>query len=404
MKQLFTYTFLILLLSLFATCVEPYQPKTLTFEDVLVVEAVITNEMKHQEVKLSRVYRLQDSLSLGDQSAEVWITKGNETIYNFSETESGVYLSDEAFMAEPSIDYVLNIKTLDDVLFQSNVEKLTPVTTLASLYPMVVENENETGIELLVDTSEDVGEAKYFRYEYEETYKIVVPHSYFYDIEIINVNEDSTPVTFDILLPLDDGITHTCYTTNHQTDIIQANVANSTANNIMEFPIRYIASDSYLIRTRYSILVRQFVQSIESYNYYKILQDLGGVESLLSERQTGYIESNLYAVDNAERKVVGFFDVSSVSSKRIYLDYTDFNFILPKYEYECITSGELDYNDTTTMDMDPNERLLILQYLRKNPPWELKKVHSETIYELVNPECGNCTNFSSNVKPDFWED
>jgi hypothetical protein len=63
----------------------------------------------------------------------------------------------------------------------------------------------------------------------------------------------------------------------------------------------------------------------------------------------------------------------------------------------------LDYRDNTVLDNDPNDRETIYTYLSyfdyqvvQHGPWFQ--------YTIAKQECAVCTSFSSNIKPDFWED
>ena len=50
----------ILLVIIMHSCIEPYEGTVEGFDDVLVVNAVITNEFKKQEVRLNRSYRFEE--------------------------------------------------------------------------------------------------------------------------------------------------------------------------------------------------------------------------------------------------------------------------------------------------------------------------------------------------------
>ncbi|HEU4789157.1 MAG TPA: DUF4249 domain-containing protein, partial [Flavobacterium sp.] len=52
--------FLLLLFVIFNSCTEPYILETNTYEEALVVEATITNELKKQEITLTKTSRFED--------------------------------------------------------------------------------------------------------------------------------------------------------------------------------------------------------------------------------------------------------------------------------------------------------------------------------------------------------
>lgn len=156
------------------------------------------------------------------------------------------------------------------------------------------------------------------------------------------------------------------------------------------------------MQTRYSILVKQYVQSVEAFTFYKVIKELGSIESLLSQSQPGYVAGNITSEDNLDTKVIGFFEASSMTSKRIYFNYEDVGLEEPPYFVDCEVLT-LDYNDATVLDDDPNEREALYQLITYND-YQVLSMSTTLIYRVVQPECSVCTYFSSNVRPDFWID
>ena len=74
----------------------------------------------------------------------------------------------------------------------------------------------------------------------------------------------------------------------------------------------------------------------------------------------------------------------------------------PPYFIEC-EPLLMDYNDATELDDDPNERNIIYTYLTYYD-YQVISLSQFTLYTIVQPECSVCTSFSSNIRPDFWED
>ncbi len=415
MKHFIKYIFGILVVVLiFVKCTEPYQLETKTFENVLVVEGSITDELSFQSIRLSRAIRLEGEGVAPESSAQVRVTGDNQNEYVFSEADPGTYISNDLFKAEPNVEYKLFIQTTNGTQYESREETLTTEAEIENLYAEAEVLNGVSGVQVYVDSNVDVGEANYFRYEYDETFKVVAPYNITLDVDLAVFN----PSNFDINVQNSEEEKQTCYTTKSQTEIIQANVTTSNSNNINKFPIRFVEGSDYTLSERYSICVKQYVQTFDSYNYYKTLKELGSFESFLVENQTGFVQGNISSKNNTDEKVIGFFEVSSVTSKRIYFNHSDFNLAKPNYPYVC-EIDTLDYRDATTQDQDRNDRFWLYTRLEKDtPPWELLEleliyggIDPRTGFEIwipfyiiVTPQCGNCTTFSSNVKPEFWED
>ncbi len=401
MKIIKTYKLIcfIIIILISNSCVEPFDIKTLTFENALVIEATITNEFKWQEINLSRTFRLDEEVPLFETNADVKITDDSHNIYNFHETIPGKYVSVAAFSAQPNIDYQLLITTSDGKSYASHPTKLTNITQMDNVYASrEVDDLGFENMSIFVDSFDPTGKSKYYRYEYEETYKIVAPKWNAYDLV---VTDNAYPWTIDKVFKTREE--RVCYKTLHSNSIIQTQTNGLSKDRILKFPVRVLSRENTIISYRYSVVVKQYVQSLDAYTYYKILNKLSGSESLFSQNQPGFFNGNVFSVDNLNEKVVGFFEVSSVSSQRIYFNFQDFfpNEPLPPYFTKCSTFGPQAIPWLPGEESDLVELILrgTVKYYMNN----LEPSYSNPgPYLLVMAECGDCTKYGNNVKPDFW--
>ncbi len=393
---------LFLLLVIQNGCTEPYEIETVNYESVLVVESTITDEVKPQVVKLSRTSTLENPGILTENNASVTVSDNNGDNFSFAQDdETGFYVSEQPFSAQPNVSYTLNITTQDGKRYTSSAVTIPSAVNIGEVYAERINNptDNKDGVQVLVDTEDPTGNAKYFRYEYEETYKIVAPNPSPFSAEIVNYNPSSG--TYDVILTPREP-EEICYSTENSIGIIQTTTTELTENRVLRFPVKYLSKLDPKLQTRYSILVKQYVQSVEAYTFYKIVKELGSVESLLSQGQPGYVAGNMVSEANPNERVLGFFEASSMTSKRIYFNYEDFGLEKPPYFIEC-EPLLLDYNDNTILDDDPDEREIIYTYLTYFD-YQVLSLTQSTFYTIVQPECSACTSFSSNIRPDFWED
>lgn len=400
MKKIIFYTAFLSILLFQIGCTEPYEIETVNFESVLVVESTITNEMKPQIVKLSKTTTLENTeiLIVNDATVSVSSSIGNNFSFKW-DSETGNYISQQPFSAQPNVSYTLNINTQDGKSYSSSAVTLPNSIGIDEVYaePIVSPTENKDGVQVLVNTEDPTGNEKYFRYEYEETYKITAPNPSKYSAEIINYEPDDGSYEI-VLTPRETE--EICYSTEISTGITQTTTSELNENKVFRFPIRYLSKNDARIQTRYSILVKQYVQSVEAYTFYKIVKELGSVASLLSQGQPGYVAGNMVSEANPNEKVLGFFEASSMSSKRIYFNYEDFELKKPPYFIDCQVL-QLDYNKNSPLNY--NEREALYGYITYDD-YQVLSLGQETVYRVVQPECSVCTSFSSNIKPDFWED
>ena len=390
--------FKILLIIIICTnsCTEPFDFKTITFESALVIEATISNEIKFHEINLSRTFELEEKGQLYESNADVKIVDNLQNIYSFHEITSGKYVSNEEFGAIEDRDYQLKIVTKEGKSYSSQLTQLTNSSQIDKIY--VEKTEDEYGVNIYVDSYNPNGDSRYYRFEYEETYKIIASKWSYQDL--ILVSKD--PPVLDSV-PRDEN-KRIAYNTIYSKGILQTETNNLVDDKITKFPIRYIAKDNYLISHRYSMLLKQYVQSQEAFRFYKTLNDLSGSESLFSQNQPGFIEGNLYADDYPNEKVIGFFEVSSVSTKRIFFNPSDVNLSIPSvtpYPISC---------DFIAPELEPRKGKSLFDYLESGSLsyYSLNDGTGRPIvapggpYIMVPSGCGDCTGIGTNVVPDFW--
>jgi len=306
--------FLLLLLCLIINgCTEPYILETNTYEEALVIEATITNEFKKQEIILTKTSRFEDTKPKAEIGAQVYITDDAGNRYEFEE-QSGKYISKSEFKAIPGREYHLDIITSDGQNYRSATETLSPVTTLEDVKPAVETKDTLKGVQIYVSSYDPTNKAKFYRYEYEETYKIIAPK--WVPQELIVTGPQS--------IALVDWTTEAriCYNTRKSSEIILSNTNGLTESRVNQ-PVRYISNKDYIIANRYSILVRQYTQNLESYTYHKTLKEMSDASSVLSPKQPGFIIGNIKCITNSNKKAIGFFEVAAVSSKRIFFNFDD---------------------------------------------------------------------------------
>ena len=373
-------------------CTEQYVLKTNTYDEALVVEATITNELKKQEIKISKTYRFEEFMRNYESGAKVNITDNAGNSYEFEE-QSGVYRSKSEFQAMPDRAYRLNIMTKDGRSYSSSSETLTTVNNIENITPTVTNKEGQRGVQINVNSYDPSHSSKYYRYEYEETYKIIAPY---WDYEMTRLAPYQSGEPQGILVLPRVGESKTCFTTKKSEDIILTTTSGLSEDRV-NFPIRFISNQNYIITHRYSILIWQFIQSLDAYTFYKTLNDLSSSESVLSPNQPGFFYGNIKSSENRNEKVIGFFDVSSVSSKRIFFNYEDLfpGEALPPYFIDC---KEREF--VFCFGDPPCKGAALLSVIGSNSLVHFSS--SNITYLMVPPPCGDCTSFSSNIVPPFW--
>ena len=401
--KIFSFLLLIMLFG----CTEPYLLQTSDFEEALVIEATITNELKKQQIKLSKTYRLEESGPTFVENADITVEDNLGNIYHFIEGDE-VYESENEFEAIPGRTYKLTIVTNGKV-YTSTQETLTTVNPIEDVEVRDLTIDNIRGAEIRVKSFDPASNSKYYRYEFEETYKIIAPkwqpHTVTVD-PLFNAEGKKdliyTPRTYEA---------RTCYSSVKSNELLLHTTTNLSEDRV-DFKVRFIPVDNPIIMHRYSILVKQYIQNLESYTYYNTLKTISGSDGILSQNQPGFFSGNITCTSNPNEKVVGFFDVSSVSSQRIFFNFVDLFPDTPKpnYFYDCYDNcTESDqllcpgvYNYCFDISSGSTCKGHLVESILNATPQTLLFFWEPNPIYLVPQPCGDCTTFSSNVVPPFW--
>jgi len=383
--------------AIFIGCTEPYALQTSSFEDALVIEATITNELKPQVIKVSHTYRLEEDGPTMETGATVTVQDDLGNVYDFNEQDDS-YVS-EPFQGVAGRIYTLHIITSDGSEYVSTPERLPTATALDEITTSIVTQDGVEGVQFEANAYDPSGMSKYYRYEYEETYKVTAP--LWSPLKIVVV--DNPASTFDnfVVLPREEE-TRVCYGSGRFTTIILAGTNDLSEDRITKFPVHFLGSQDSRLRERYSILIRQYVHNLASYTYYTTLKAIaGGTGSILSQNQPGFFYGNIKSVGRPDEKVIGFFDVSFMTEKRVFFNYTDlFSTAVPPFPYDCpiveydasILEGTECYRGYCGLHGNVEDGAYV--HYNSIPP----------IFFVVPAVCGDCRESGSNIRPAFWED
>ena len=395
-------------------CVEPFDAKTEVFEDVIVIDALLTDEEKQHRVLLTRAFRFEENTPKAERNANVTVVDNEGTVYLFQETEPGVYLSQTEFLVAQGKSYTLKVKTSDGKSYMSRAVPTplkVPISDLKT--KRLVNDMGEIGISILLDNAAISEEPTYFRFEYDETYKIIAPNYDPFEFEIIDyVACDGDFYEVGIKPRTEEQ--RICFGSAKSSRLIQTSTAALEGNEVVNFNIRFISRDNYIISHRYSILVRQYTQTQDAYSYYEQLGDFSSSDNVFSQIQPGFLAGNLRSETDGDEKVLGYFEVVSVSEKRQYFNFSDLfpNEILPPYAvscetvsnplligrgYHCDGNGNCDGACESPLIEGILAGIIVFNSTNENPTFDTPGPY----FTLPSP-CGDCTKLGSNVVPEFW--
>ncbi|GLU44023.1 hypothetical protein Musp01_16470 [Muricauda sp. NBRC 101325] len=399
--------------------------------NLLVVEAVLTDELKTQTVFLSRsdsrldletdtVYNPYltpgatpyDSVTV-ESGATVKVLGNDGSEYMFTEGEPGKYYSNTQFALQMGTQYNLDITTRSGIGYTSDPIQVMGTAGITDVYAeRIINDEGVEGVAIYVDSEPLSGDSQYYRYAYEETYKIEAPLWTPFDFELTNYDNSTDPPSYNLEIVERQVQNKICYNTVASNDINVMTVVGNASAKITRHLVRFISRENFIIAQRYSILVKQFVESQEANSYFGILKDFSQSENLFSQIQTGPIYSNVFRKDGSNESVLGYVEAVGATEKRLFFNYEDFfpNEEKPSYafDYNCGFQTALLYNPEPPPACSQGllERIdaNIVTYYSAYDATLVPNASCPGPYIFVPRLCGDCTLLGANVVPDFWEE
>jgi len=359
------------LVVLVSSCVDPYRPPEITAPNsYLVVDGFLdSGPGTTTTIRLSRTQNVSDTKApTAETRAQVTIESDRNETYRLNETTTGVY-SITGLSPQTSQKYRLRIRTARGTDYLSDFVAVKPTPAIEAI-GWRVEND---GVQLFLDTRDPQNNTRYYRWEFEETWRFTAGYQSFYEI----VNKQVLPRLVDI---------YRCWASNRSTNIILGSSARLNQDVINDFPLTFIPGSSAKLGIRYSILVRQYALTREAYEYWdqlaKTTQSLGS----LFDPQPTQVTGNVRSVSNPNEPVLGYFGAGSVATKRIYINRSEIPF------RRTITGYESCVVDTLTLPevMEQNKFIIDL--------------NDDGRFFATSDACVDCRLRGTNVKPAFWED
>lgn len=383
------------------SCTEPYALQTRNFENAIVIEASITNEMKQHAIKISRTYRFEQDGPTFETGADVYIEDDMGTTIDFEQQDT-MYVAQNAFLPDPARSYTLHITTSDGKSYSSTPEKQTAVTSIESLTPITSNIGTQPGVKICVNSNDPTGNSKYYRYEYEEAGRFQTPLYSDNEIHIEPDNGDDDAFEQIVLAPRTEEA-HTCYRMGKSKGIILTSTNQLSEDRVVNFPVRTLTDTSYVINDRYCIKVRQYVQNLASYTFYKTLSEISSTESLLSQNQPGFFYGNVHSDNDPDEKVIGFFEVSSVSEKVLAFNFNDIfpSTQPPGWPYEC-AQRTLNQNDWSYPRPLGDAHVII--DLTQVGTMLFYTWNAQGSFVLASDQCVDCRLTGRNTAPPFWQE
>ncbi len=306
-------------------CTDIYEPEINIKESYLVVEGLITNEEGPHKVILSKTNEFGNDDNTGFVSdAKLRIEDNNKNKIYLDEKERGHYYTPDDFSGQIGDTYILHIETDDGIIYESEPQKLVQPADIDSVF-----GEFDSKI-ILIESS---GSDQIYQREIDGVNMF------------INVSHDDKPepkIRFKSTLMLQYServgggygwysapIYQYCWVKRDITDFLDSDIGKgfgnyvSERNNIAFFPtlnesLTHLGfSRDVPYQSPRIILKRVYTLNEESYTFHHERNKQLGDEGSFFDPISPQLEGNVHSVNDSEKKVLGFFEASSVTKETI---------------------------------------------------------------------------------------
>ncbi len=358
-----------------ASCISQFTPEIVSQSSYLTVNGLITDENRCYTVNLGISHPLDETADeIPATKASVYVTDDLGNSYSLKEKKPGKYVSDSTiFTGQAGRSYALSIK-YNGKQYVSSSCRLRTAPPVDSLGYEIYEREinasggKEKAIRVALSTLDPQKECHYFRWAYEETWEMHLPFNN---------------------LPREKRY---CWKTELSHNILIANTEALSEDRIKDLTLTTFNNSTDRVQFRYSILARQYAVSREEYEFWNSVrimsENTGGLYDVTPVSVTG----NIQCINYPDDIVLGFFSVSGVSQKRIFIKN---QLVVPDIYTENCVEDRIGAN----YGLPGLGTIIFVLNVFENPDT------GALIWEITsNKGCTDCANYGSNTKPGYWDE
>ncbi|HEY4063961.1 MAG TPA: DUF4249 domain-containing protein [Puia sp.] len=372
MKKIF---FISLLISI--GCKQAYTPPLHDAnDDFLVVEGFINNGQDSTYIYLTHTFTLQDTGQVTPElHAQLTVEGKDNSSYPLQEWGSGQY-GVTSLTLNNALQYRLHIKTSKGKEYVSDFLTLKPSPPIDSISWA----RTKDGVQIYANTHDPQKASTYYRWEYQQTWEF---HSAYYTV---------LQYVGDSLEPLYTDPYYTCWKYANSSSVLVTSTNKLAKDEVYQFPLVLIPSNSWIISVRYSILVKQYVLTEDAYTYWSDLQkNTEQIGSIFSPQPFAPPKSNIHNVADTSEQVIGFLSAGTLQRQRI--------FITPDQVPDWKPGG---YDVCIEFDIPEDSLHYYLYQHRWEPINPIQVSLFETRYNISGADCVDCRLIGTTAKPSFW--
>lgn len=366
-------------------CIEPFEPDIEEKGGVLVVDGRLSDAEEIQTITITRSTPYNDPQFQPVSGCVVRVEDGEGVGISFPETGEGYYQSGlETGFLSVGKAYKLIVITPDDNRYESDYDTLLACAPIEHLsYQLEVQGTSDPdlnyyGVRFFADVAGNTDESRNYMWTYEETWEYLATYKlqYVWDGSVLH---DYSPELHGLKV---------CYLTEVLSNFEVGTSSQSGRNELLHQPLHFVSNQTPRLQEKYSLLVMQHSLSRGAFLYMDKLKAQSSNTGSLYETQPAKTTGNICNVADPGEKVLGYFFVSQVKSKRITVS-EDFDFPIAPFNCPLDTA-----NNVEDFGVDYPYLMYSIAFMGRGPPFA---------YSLK--ECHDCTYRGGvTTKPEYWDD
>jgi len=305
--RVITQAILIICFIIIATsCRQQYEPPAIQANNnYLVVDGFLNAGPDSTMITLTRTRNLIDTvLTKPELSASVLIEGDGGYTNQLTDLENGVYGAGNLNL-DNNQQYRIRISTNNGSQYLSDFVPVKQTPAIDS----VNWHYDSSGVNIYVNTHDPQNNTRYYRWQYEETWKY---RSVYYSTLIYQNGQ--------LLTRTPDQEVFYCWKTQNGTNIITGTSSKLSEDIIYRYPLIFIPQASEKLSIKYSVLVKQSAITKEAFEYWENLKKNTEQLGSIFDAQPSEIAGNIHSITNPGEPVMGYFSVSTLQQKRIFID------------------------------------------------------------------------------------
>lgn len=309
-----------MLVLMLPSCIVPYDPHIPSQNlNKYVVSGQVNNNSEFQLVSVSMASPVDNPkyIPVSGCYVRIFDEKGNE--YELQESDPGIYQVkiDKSYLI-PGTSFRVQILTSDGIDIESDFDQMSECPEIDSVYFVRKEIQSTLpgqitrGLQFYIDLDAGNMNSHFFSWEAIETWEhhAKYPKQWWWNGSV-----------HEIIPP--DSSKMVCWSTELVKKIFTLSTTGLVENRYTMLPLQFVDNHSARLMYGYSLFINQFAQSEAAYSYWDQLRINSNEQGGLYEKQPLSIVGNLHNYTNPDQVVLGFFGVSSVKSRRIFISNVD---------------------------------------------------------------------------------